>query len=330
MVGGADPSTEQIKQWATFIRDLDPYDHPIAAHPYRIADLYEPLLGYATFDVAALQTGGGLESIHDETLEWVELSADAGHQWLVEIDEQGGAGTGIEPTDSRQNDYRKHVLWGNLMAGGAGVEYYFGYDGGGPTGTLDIEDMRLHDKAFVEAGYALEFVHAHVPLPLMSNADHLVSGSNWCLAEAGNVYLVYLPSGGSATVDLTDASGTFDLCWFDPRNGGDPVDAGSLNGSQAVSLGDPPGSTTDDWAALLIRQGYNQTAIGAVAPRHSFRTRHRGAGTVVYDVFGRRVHAGTHRLSPSAVATRHRLAPGVYILKNRDRVHAIARSAQSR
>ncbi len=250
--GGADPTTEQIKEWALFIRNLDPYDHPIAGHPYRISSLYDPLLGFETFDVAALQTGGNLDEVHTQTLEWIGKSTDAGHTWLVENVEQGGPGTGIEPTDSRQNDYRKKVLWGNLMAGGAGVEYYFGSDGGGSSGTLNIEDMRLHDKAFVEAGYAVNFFTEHVPFHLMENADELVDGSNWCLASSDYAYLIYLPSGGSATLDISDADGDFKVFWFDPRNGGNPAESGVVTAGGSVSTGNPPDQQSADWAVLLI------------------------------------------------------------------------------
>ena len=34
------------------------------------------------------------------------------------------------------------------------------------------------------------------------------------------MYLVYLPSGGTATLDLSKATGQFTVDWFDPRNGG--------------------------------------------------------------------------------------------------------------
>ncbi len=66
----------------------------------------------------------------------------AGRPWVVANDEQGPAGLGVPPDPGfggwtgldaqgrpshTLHDVRKYTLWGNLMAGGAGVEYDFGY-----------------------------------------------------------------------------------------------------------------------------------------------------------------------------------------------------------
>ena len=59
----------------------------------------------------------------------------------------------------------------------------------------------------------------------MSNADLLVGNSTndnsaFGFAKAGEIYLVYLPNGGTAELDLTGVTGQFNVSWFDPRNGG--------------------------------------------------------------------------------------------------------------
>jgi hypothetical protein len=36
---------------------------------------------------------------------------------------------------------------------------------------------------------------------------------------AASAYVVYLPDGGQATVDLTAAAGPFEVEWFDPTTG---------------------------------------------------------------------------------------------------------------
>jgi hypothetical protein len=83
-----------------------------------------------------------VECGHDRTLRWVLASAQAGKPWVVANDEQGPSTLGVPPdpgyagfsggTRAGQgmpygiDDIRKYSLWGNLMAGGASVEY-FGY-----------------------------------------------------------------------------------------------------------------------------------------------------------------------------------------------------------
>ena len=71
------------------------------------------------------------DDVHDVVLDWVTRSANAGQPWVVANDEQGGAGSGIKGDSdfSSLNDHQNvvgQVLYGALMAGGAGVEAYFG------------------------------------------------------------------------------------------------------------------------------------------------------------------------------------------------------------
>jgi hypothetical protein len=41
--------------------------------------------------------------------------------------------------------------------------------------------------------------------------------TRYCLANPAEEYLVYLPEGGSVTVDLCDVSGSFAVEWFLPQ-----------------------------------------------------------------------------------------------------------------
>jgi hypothetical protein len=43
-----------------------------------------------------------------------------------------------------------------------------------------------------------------------------LSSTNYCLAAPGAEYLIYIPEGGSATVDLSASKGELDVEWFDP------------------------------------------------------------------------------------------------------------------
>ena len=122
------------------------------------------------------------------------------------------------------HDIRKLTLWGNLMAGGGGVEYYFGYVL--PDNDLTMESFRSRDKSWDYARIALNFFRTErIPFWEMSGADLLVGNptndnSVFGFAKAGEIYLVYLPNGGTADLDLTGVSGQFTVSWFDPRNGG--------------------------------------------------------------------------------------------------------------
>jgi hypothetical protein len=53
---------------------------------------------------------------------------------------------------------------------------------------------------------------ATAPHPELASTRH-------CLAQPGHEYLIYLPDGGETTVDLSTASGTFQVEWMHPVDG---------------------------------------------------------------------------------------------------------------
>ena len=73
------------------------------------------------------------------------------------------------------------------------------------------------------------------------------------LRKAGEIYLVYLPAGGTAELDLSQASGRFTVGWFDPRNGGPPQRGAvaSIKGGAKTSLGQPPSDPAEDWLVIV-------------------------------------------------------------------------------
>ena len=243
---------QQRKAFCRYIKDLDPYDHPIVCHTYpsEYDKVYEPLLGYEYFDGVSLQTN----DTHTQTTNWCDRSASAGRPWFVCLDEIGPPHTGVMPD---KNDYwhdevrRKH-LWGNLMAGGAGVEWYFGYKF--PNNDLNCEDWRSRDHLWDLTRCALEFFQQHLPFTEMSHHDELTSAEeDYCFALPGQIYAIYLPAGGTTNLDLGESSGTFNIGWYNPRTGG-PLQIGSVSevtGPGSVAIGQPPQEPDKDWVALI-------------------------------------------------------------------------------
>jgi len=146
------------------------------------------------------------------------------------------------------DDVRKKALWGTLMAGGAGVEYYFGYQR--PHSDLTCQDLRSRNDSWEYCKIALDFFNQYVPFWEMNSADGIVSNNNgYGFSKAGEVYVVYLRNGGSTTVDL--ASGSYTVKWFNPRTGGALVNGSvtSVSGGNNKSIGSAP--TNNDWVALI-------------------------------------------------------------------------------
>ena len=270
-------TTEQQRAEMSYVAKLDPYSHLRVIHtfPNQQDKVYINLAG----DKSPL-TGVSLQNewnqVHQRTLKWVMESDQAGKPWVAANDEQGSAATGI-PADPgyegfngiakekdggdgyTMHDTRKLTLWGNLMAGGAGVEYYFGYKL--PQNDLLCEDFRSRDQSWDFARIALEFFQTHkIPFWDMKNADALVGNtrndnSRYCLAKAGEVYLVFLPNGGTTELDLTAVSGAFTVRWFNPRQGG-TLQTGSVksvNGGGSRSVGQAPQDAEADWLAVIRR-----------------------------------------------------------------------------
>ena len=65
-----------------------------------------------------------------------------------------------------------------------------------------------------------------------------LASTKFCLANPGKEYLVYLPQGGEATVDLSKAKGKLAVEWFDPTKG-TPHEADAVEGGAARSLRAP-------------------------------------------------------------------------------------------
>ena len=76
-------------------------------------------------------------------------------------------------------------------------------------------------------------------------------GKGEVFALPGEIYAVYLPSGGQATLDLTGCPGRFVRQWYNPRQGVFEGPAETLFGGKRIDLGVPPNKPSEDWTALL-------------------------------------------------------------------------------
>ena len=88
-----------------------------------------------------------------------------------------------------------------------------------------------------------------------TNRDALLAGlsGTHCLATNGRVYVAYLPSPATVSLNLSGVTGEFSVRWFDPRNGG-YLQSGSvtqITAGASVSLGAPPNTSTNDWVGLI-------------------------------------------------------------------------------
>ena len=249
-------STAQQKAFAKYIHELDPYDHPVVLHtfPDNQEKVYGPLLGYEFIEGVSLQT----TKAHEQTKMWLRRSSRTGRQWFACLDEIAKAGIGVKPDaeDYWHDGPRKEYLWANLMAGGAGVEWYFGYKY--PHNDLNCEDWRSRKHMWDLTRYAVEFFQKYLPFVQMKHADEITSAINdYCFAKRGDIYAIYLPNGGTTELDLGENMNTFSIKWYNPREGGKLLDGSieSISGPGSHIIGLPPSGRNKDWVALIkLRQ----------------------------------------------------------------------------
>jgi hypothetical protein len=155
------------------------------------------------------------------------------------------------------DEIRSQVLWGNLMGGGAGVEYYFGYRL--PENDLGAQDWRSRELTWDYCRHALAFFKDHnLPFWEMKNADALVGNEMhnncvFCFAKHGEIYVIYIPPAGSVKLNLEGGDGQFKVRWYNPRTGGG-LQNGSVDevqGGAGVNLGEPPADPKEDWVVLV-------------------------------------------------------------------------------
>ena len=245
------------REIAAYIRALDPYDHPITVHTHnnKAPGFYKGILGDSCFEASSIQSA--LDRYHRDAVALRKLSAEAGRKWVIFGDEQAPASHGVVPDadDPDHDGPRKLALWGNLMAGGSGVEWYFGHRF--PHMDINCEDWRTRDVMWNQTRRALEFFHKYLPFWKMVPDDTLVSAEKaYCFARPGHIYAIYLPSGGTTSLDLGNSSATFTVQWFNPRRGEGilPLSDATITGPGPAAIGQPPKDTDKDWVALIKRK----------------------------------------------------------------------------
>lgn len=245
---------------ASYIRQVDPNNHAITVHTHNTRSLrtYTSLIGSTLFTATSIQ--GRMEDANKEAVMLRMRTQASGAPWAIFHDEQTPASAGVLPdADDPQHDKpRKHALWGNLMGGGSGVEWYFGYQYAHMD--LNCEDWRSRDTMWDQTRYALEFFQDHIPFWEMWPANDLATGGPaFVFAKEGAVYAVYMPEAWRTRINV--APGEYSLRWYNPRSGGDlktgrdpTVRAGEMlmrnDGSVELS---PPSEPGKDWVALLKR-----------------------------------------------------------------------------
>jgi hypothetical protein len=241
---------------AAYFSEHDPYGHHIVIHNGRMPD---DLLGNSSALTGfSLQTNRpDFANVHSRVLEWVRKSSRAGKPWVVTCDEPGDAQHALLPDadDATHDDARRNALWGTLMAGGAGNEWYFGYKHA--HSDLTCQDWRSRDFWWDQCRVALQFFDAYdIPFQMMESQDDISPSGDWVLAgqrDSGDrCFVAYLRQSGESTLNLPD--GGYSFGWLNPRTGDglrQLLQVGRTTGGEGLEFAAPGDG---DWI-LLIEEG---------------------------------------------------------------------------
>ena len=258
-----------------YIKKTDPYGHHRVMHTFpQEKTRYVALLGEnSELTGASLQSRvAGFDEVYADTVEWLQKSAATGKPWVVTYDEPGSAGGGTHvdsgypaaklPSQNKRPDnrvlLRSRVLWPVMLAGGGGVEYYYGYQ----TGCTDLncEDHRTRATKWQDGKQAINFFNRVIEphaLQLQSVNTLTSREDDFVLADPGALYVIYLPNIDINTeLDLSGKTGKFNIRWYNPVTGG-KLKKGSVTtvtGGTVVDLGQPPVDLKQDWALVVSLQ----------------------------------------------------------------------------
>lgn len=246
----------QKKDMMNFLKQVNPYPSIVVLHTHsndsHQDEYLNPMLGFENLDGPSMQIGNPAQ-VHGRIKKWVDESSKSGKRWLVNLDEIGPAWKGVMPDshDARHDTVRQDCLWGTLLAGGAGVEWYCGYRY--PHNDLNLEDFKSRDIWWKQSTIATRFIQ-QFPLEEMQCNDEMVNVNGvFVLEKPGEIYIVYLPAGTQNAKISLSGDKTYAVKWFNPRDGGDMQDGSvaTTQGNGFQSVGTAPSDAEKDWVVVV-------------------------------------------------------------------------------
>ena len=227
------------------LSEWDPYKHLATTHPTEIIhqDRASSWFGFTSYQEWSRDQ-------HRLMLESRKLQQKAGRT-IPQTNEEYGYEDHYPrwaTPDSDSADVLRRTAWDIVMAGGyqtagetarRGTNVWPDLGGGWMNGRGD-DTMTM----FLGYGHIADFITSFEWWKTDPH-DELVNNGDYCLAEPGRTYAVYLPRGGQVTVQLQ--SGRYQGYWFSAMTG-EKIDLPDVEGPSWTS---PASPDRNDWALLL-------------------------------------------------------------------------------
>lgn len=246
---GDDLDAFRDDQWThdtgTLLEQLDPYQHLATSHPIKIVhqDRASAWFGFTSYQDWSRDQ-------HKLMLESRNLQEKAG-RIIPQTNEEYGYEDhypmwALPGSDSAE--VLRRTVWDIVMAGGyqtAGETARRGINirpdtGGGWMGGRGDDTMTM----FLGYGHVVDFITSFEWWKTNPH-DELVDNGNYCLADPGRTYAVYLPKAGKVTIQLK--AGRYQGHWFSALTG-QIIPLPSVEGPSWTS---PDAPDENDWALLL-------------------------------------------------------------------------------
>lgn len=233
----------------TLIEEWDPYHHLATSHPWDNAhqDRTSEWFGFTSFQEWSRQQHSFMLGKRIQQKKTGRIIPQANEEYGYEDHYPLWApGPGSESAD-----ILRRAAWDIVMAGGyqttgetarRGTNIWPDTGGGWMNGRGD-------DTMTMLRGYA-HMVDFFTSFEWWKTEPHdeLVSNGNYCLAEPGQIYAVYLPHGGRTIIHL--AAGSYRGTWFNPSTG----ERIPLPPASGPVWNSPTTPDNNDWALLLQRK----------------------------------------------------------------------------
>lgn len=246
---GDDLDSYRDEKWThetgMLLQGWDPYKHLETSHPTKIAhqDRASSWFGFTSYQEWSRDQ-------HRLMLESRKLQEEAG-RIIPQTNEEYGYEDhyplwALPGSDSA--DTLRRTAWEIAMAGGyqtagesarRGTNIWPDMGGGWMNGRGD-DTMTM----FLGYGHMVDFFTSFEWWKTNPH-DEFVNNGNYCLADPGKTYAVYLPRGGDVTIQLK--SGHYDAYWFNAFSG-EKIDLPPVEGQSWTS---PVAPDHNDWVLLL-------------------------------------------------------------------------------
>lgn len=247
-------TTTQRLACAQYFYENDPYNHHVVIHNgQQFYDLLGPDSKYTGLSIQTNREDFG--NVHSAVLKWRALAEAADKVWASAVDEPGDHRYSVVPdkVNPEHNNARQNALWGALMAGAWGVEWYFGYEN--EHSDLTCEDWRSRANMWDQSRYAQEFFTQNdIPFWEMEPMDEATADEmDYVLGKKDEVYIIYQKMGKKSGSTLNGVNGDFKMSWFNPRTGEFVGNAKSVSAKGSLKISKPPADADKDWVILLKR-----------------------------------------------------------------------------